>query len=598
MTTVAAIKLLTFVESIFLGLLANREDPASKSNRAFVRYILLVAASSLVEFMLVISPNERMFLFWKQFDVFMFFAVAAMFQFSLMLRGYPWADTRRFNVVLFGAVSVIAILEGFLMRPERVLTGTWSFASEYSQHIRHVHLIFVVGASVLAVVTVVVLRGCLAHAKDRRSRVQAGIFFWSSLVLAGVGASVELIAALGTSLHLPLSVTSTSAYLVVNPVLAFAVVRYGLLQLSAVSAVSAIMDMMSESVILADQHGTIQYMNSAARVLWGGSQTEASRWRLDGCGLRNGSAGTIALGYEELRNGGLGLRDHECFLERASKDPIPISLSSTVLKTRLWGETGIIVTLRDISERRKIEALRDGAERIMRHDLRNTLTGIYALSTSLVADRSLGPEQKENAVMIHDGARLLNEQIDSYLYLRSVEDGAFKAPLDSVDLAEVLRSVERNLGPLAESMNVHLAFLVNGSPADTSTVLDVRGIRSMLFGIFVNLVKNAIEASPFGSEVSIRVETAGSVVVSVRNRGAIPEQIRPRFFTKFATAGKRRGTGIGAYGARMMAEALGCTIAFTTSEEEGTEVVVRFPSATKAAVDKTTASRASSRACF
>lgn len=580
MTTVAAIKLLTFLESILLGLLANREEPASKSNGAFVRYILFVAAGSLVEFMLVASPSERMFLFWKQFDFFMFFAVAAFFQFSLMLRGHAWARTRRFNLALYGAVSVVAIVEGFVMRPERVVPGAWSFSLEYQQRFFHVHSLFVLGGSVLAVVTVVVLGACVAHAKDRRSRVQAGIFFWSTLVLVAVGASVELIAAFEPAIELPLSATATSAYLVVNPVLAFAVVRYGLLQLSSLSAVSATMDMMSESVILADQHGTIQYMNTAARRLTGCSQTEVSRRSLDGCGLRNGSAGATPLGYDDLRNGGLGLRDRECFLERPGKEPTPISLSSTVLRTRLWGESGIIITFRDISERRKIEELRDGAERIMRHDLRNTLTGIYALSTSLVGDRALGPAQKDHAVMIHDGARLLNEQIDSYLYLRSVEDGAFKAPLESVDLAEVLGSVERNLGPLAESMNVHLAFLVNGNPADAATVLDVRGIRSMLFGIFVNLVKNAIEASPFGSEVSLQVKTAGPVVVSVRNRGAIPEQIRPRFFTKFATAGKRRGTGIGAYGARIMAEALGCTVAFTTSEEQGTEVVVRFPGVT------------------
>jgi PAS domain S-box-containing protein len=578
MTTVAAIKLLTFLESVLLGLLATREEPASKSNGAFVRYILFVAAGSLVEFMLVASPSERMFLFWKQLDFFMFFAVAAFFQFSLMLRGHAWAGGRRFNLALYGAVSVIAILDGFVMRPERVVPGAWSFSLEYSQHFLHVHSIFVVAASVVAVMTVVALGRAVLHAKDRRSRVQAGVFFWSTLVLVAVGASVELIAAFEPAIQLPLSATATSAYLVVNPVLAFAVVRYGLLQLSSPSAVSATMDMMSESVILADQHGTIQYMNTAARGLTGCSQTEVSRRSLDGCGLRNGSAGTSPLGYDDLRNGGLGLRDHECFLERAGKEPTPISLSSAVLKTRLWGESGIILTFRDISERRKIEELRDGAERIMRHDLRNTLTGIYALSTSLVADRSLGPAQKDHAVMIHDGARLLNEQIDSYLYLRSVEDGAFKAPLERVDLAEVLRSVERNLGPLAESMNVHLAFLVNGNPAEASMVLDVRGIRSMLFGIFVNLVKNAIEASPFGSEVSIQVKT-GPVVVSVRNRGAIPEQIRSRFFTKFATAGKRRGTGIGAYGARIMAEALGCTVAFTTSQEQGTEVVVRFPGA-------------------
>ena len=579
MTTVAAIKLLTFIESVLLGLLANREDPSSKSNGAFVRYILFVAATCLVEFMLAISSTEPMFLFWKQLDVFMYLAIAAMFQFSLMLRGYPWAASRLFNLALYGAATAIAVLKGFVLHPEQALPGTWSFASVYSQPFRQVHSLFVVAASLLALVTLFVLGGCLAQAKDRRSRVQAGIFFWSGLALVGVGASAELIAAFGPSMELPLSITATTAYLVVNPVLAFALVRYGLLQLSPVSAVSAIMDMMSESVILVDQHGTITYMNAAARALTGRSPTVTSRWPLEDCGLRGALAGGSALGYEGLRNCGEGLQDRECFLECAGKDTIPIALSSTVLKTRPWGETGVIITLRDISERRKIEELRDGAERIMRHDLRNTLTGIYGLSSSLVADRTLSATQKDRAVMIHDGARLLNEQIDSYLYLRSVEDGAFKAPLENVDLAEVLRSVHRNLGPLAESMNVHLAFLVDGKPADAASTIAVRGIRSMLFGIFVNLVKNAIEASPFGSEVSSAVTTSGPVVVAVRNRGAIPEQIRPRFFTKFATAGKRRGTGIGAYGARIMAEALGCAIAFTTSEAQGTEVVVKFPGA-------------------
>ena len=583
MNTVAAIKLLTFLESIALGLLALREDPASKSNRVFVRYILFVAASSLVEFMLVTSPDARMFLFWKQFDFFMYFAVVTLFQFSLMLRGYAWANTLRCNVVLYGAASVIAFVEGFVMRPAGVVPGRWSFTSEYPSRFLSVHSVFVVVASVLALVTVAVLRGCLVHAKDRRSRAQARMFFWSTLALAGVGASVELLAAFVHDIELPLSVTATSAYLVVNPVLAFAVVRYGLLRLSPVSAVSAIMDMMTEAVVITDQEGTIQYVNNAARALTQKPMMGVSQGFLGGVVLRCGAAGTTSFGYEELRNNGRGLRDRECMLEIAGGRPLPVSVSTAVLASPLWGETGLIITLRDISERRKMEDMRDSADRIMRHDLRNTLTGMFTLSSALVTDRSLGRESQESAVMIHEGARLLHEQIDSYLYLRSVEDGSFKAPLEDVDLAEVLRSVLRNQGALAENMNVHVVLLADGEPAEASTVVNVRGIRSMLFGIFVNLVKNAIEAAPFGSEVSVRVQTAKQVVVFVTNRGTIPDEIRPRFFTKYATAGKQRGTGIGAYGAKIMAEALGCKVSFTSSEKSGTEVVVAFPAPTPAA---------------
>jgi signal transduction histidine kinase len=179
--------------------------------------------------------------------------------------------------------------------------------------------------------------------------------------------------------------------------------------------------------------------------------------------------------------------------------------------------------------------------------------------------------------MILDTARLLNEQIESYLYLRSIEDGNFRAPLDDLDLVEVLNAVLKNQELTARGMNVHPSLLVDGLPAEPVTTVVVRGIRSMLFGIFVNLVKNAIEASSFGSEVAVRVRSASPVTVSVHNQGVIPEEIRPRFFTKFVTTGKKRGTGIGAYGARMMAEALGCSITFTSDREHGTEIVVTFP---------------------
>jgi signal transduction histidine kinase len=577
MTTVAAIKILTCLESIVLAFLAGREDPTSRSNRLFVRYILFVAASSFVEFMLLVSGTEGMFLFWKHFDVFMFFAVAALFQFSLMLRGHAWAERRRFRVALYGAVSAIAILEGAVMLPIRAVASGGAFVAEYSRTYLAVHAAFVMAGSVVALATVVVLRGCLVHAKDLRSRSQARIFFWSTLLLAGAGASAELLWAFNPGVKLPLSATATSAYLLVNPVLAYAVVRYGLLQLSPLAAVSAIMEMMSEAVILIDQQGTVQYVNGASRALTGKPKVGLGQGFLGGLMLRNGLAGGGAFGYDDLRNDGAGLRSKECLLEVGGRGPLPVSISTAVFESPLWGETGLIITLRDISERRKMEDLRDSADRIMRHDLRNTLTGIYTLSSTLVADPTLDRERRESAVMIHDGARLLNEQIDSYLYLRSVEDGAFKAPLEEVDLAEVLRSVLRNQRPLAESMNVHVAFLVDARPADAATVVRVRGIHAMLHGIFVNLVKNAIEASPFAAEVCIEVRTAPAVTVAVRNRGVIPEEIRPRFFTKFATAGKRRGTGVGAYGAKIMAEALGGSVTFSTSEQRGTEVVVTFP---------------------
>jgi hypothetical protein len=74
--------------------------------------------------------------------------------------------------------------------------------------------------------------------------------------------------------------------------------------------------------------------------------------------------------------------------------------------------------------------------------------------------------------------------------------------------------------------------------------------------MFANLLKNAVEASPPGGKVTITFrdnpcEEDAPAEISIHNEGAVPAAIRERFFQKFATAGKKHGTGD--YSARLMA---------------------------------------------
>lgn len=92
-----------------------------------------------------------------------------------------------------------------------------------------------------------------------------------------------------------------------------------------------------------------------------------------------------------------------------------------------------------------------------------------------------------------------------------------------------------------------------------------------------NLARNAVEASPPGSTASISLRDGGAAIIAIHNEGAIPANIRERFFEKFATAGKKGGTGLGAYSARLIATTLGGTIAHTSSERDGTTITVTLP---------------------
>jgi signal transduction histidine kinase len=65
--------------------------------------------------------------------------------------------------------------------------------------------------------------------------------------------------------------------------------------------------------------------------------------------------------------------------------------------------------------------------------------------------------------------------------------------------------------------------------------------------------------------------------VTIHNQGAVPPELRPRFFDKFATSGKEGGAGLGTYSARLSAEAQGGRIAMETSEAGGTTLTIELP---------------------
>jgi sensor histidine kinase regulating citrate/malate metabolism len=66
--------------------------------------------------------------------------------------------------------------------------------------------------------------------------------------------------------------------------------------------------------------------------------------------------------------------------------------------------------------------------------------------------------------------------------------------------------------------------------------------------------------------------------VEIGNRGAVPHEVRCRFFEKGATAGKREGTGLGTYSAKLIIETLGGEIGFETSDAvDATRVFFSLP---------------------
>lgn len=214
--------------------------------------------------------------------------------------------------------------------------------------------------------------------------------------------------------------------------------------------------------------------------------------------------------------------------------------------------------VQDISEAVAAEELRREIDSITRHDLRTPLTPIIGIAEVLtLTGKNLTDEQRG---MLEDirlsGVRML-DLINRSLTLYKIERGTYQLQPEAFDLLDTLREVLRETAERSATAGVTCRL----EPAKEAGTQWIIGERLLCHTLFANLIGNAVEASPPGETVIITVaESAEIWRVSIDNSGEVPESFRPRFFEKYATSGKKGGTGLGTYSAMMAARAHGGTI--------------------------------------
>ncbi len=254
-------------------------------------------------------------------------------------------------------------------------------------------------------------------------------------------------------------------------------------------------------------------------------------------------------------------KDGSLFWEHATISP---------LKDEQGHVTHYIAVKEDITGHKDLEQLREDVDRIMRHDLKTPLNGIIGLPQIMLEDENLTETQIEYLNLVMEaGYRMLN-QVNLSLDLYKMEAGTYELVPVPVDVGVVVDRLLRDLGGQATVRGVVLEMIGERPCMAMAEEL-------LSHTMLSNILANAVEASPQGGTVTVRIETGEDVAVSVHNMGVVPEAIRDRFFEKYATHGKTKGTGLGTYSARLMAETQGGSIGFTTSEEAGTTVTIRLP---------------------
>ena len=244
--------------------------------------------------------------------------------------------------------------------------------------------------------------------------------------------------------------------------------------------------------------------------------------------------------------------------------------------TRAYERIGLELAVRreelcDESEGRT-RALEGIAARLA-HEVKNPLAAIKGLSTH-VARNATDAKVKERLALVAAEAERLQDIVEGFL--------SFSRGLGELDIVEI-----RPFDIARE-----LVLLLETRATDVGVNLEVRGSRELVIvadnkklrQAILNLVLNAMQASPAGSDVSIEVAKScadGAAQIQVKDRGAgmAPEvlaRIRKPYFTT-----KEGGSGLGIAIARGIIEQHGGSLCFESKCGRGTTATILLPANAK-----------------
>lgn len=337
-----------------------------------------------------------------------------------------------------------------------------------------------------------------------------------------------------------------------------------------------LLESLESAVVAVDPVGTITNYNPAATQLLGLPPQHA--------GLALGALPTeVAWAVALAVRGQWVAKNVEASIDVPSVPPLPVVLSTAVLRDVNRELTGALVVVTDLSTVKALERNQRRLEHLslmarfyagITHEIRNPLAAISNF-VSMLPDRFDDPEYRDTA------ARLLPLEVARITALadrlRLMAPGA-GGKLTSVSVRPLLNDIIAIHSPVASEANVRIVLQCPES------LPQIKADASQLIQLFVNLFRNAMEAMPDGGNITVEATSSleysrdGTLSIRVLDEGVgIDPSIRSNLFEPFFTT-KATGTGLGLAICREIATFHGAQLSIVPrSDRIGTAVEVQFP---------------------
>jgi signal transduction histidine kinase len=323
------------------------------------------------------------------------------------------------------------------------------------------------------------------------------------------------------------------------------------------------LESLSDGVITVDEEGVVTDANPAARRLL--------------------PAAAVGTSIREALEGPVPARRLTSLLAGRDQEELHLGEGEAVLAitaSALGGEeSGSVLSVRDISERARLERMKDEFVLTASHELRSPLTSVQGFAELLMLERDkLSDKQAETVEIILDNTRHLVRLLNDLLDLARSDAGRLTINPVPTDIGSLVEDAARTIRAQTEGRGQQLAARVDGNLPPVSAEPD--RIRQVL----VNLLTNASEYCQEGARIAVSATRVGDEVeVEVADNGpGIPQEQLDHIFERFTRgdAGLTQrvgGTGLGLAISKSLVELHGGAIGATSVVGEGSTFRIVLP---------------------
>jgi signal transduction histidine kinase/DNA-binding response OmpR family regulator len=262
--------------------------------------------------------------------------------------------------------------------------------------------------------------------------------------------------------------------------------------------------------------------------------------------------------------------DHEVEIEHAGR-----TLGVTAARMGATDEEGAVFTVRDTTERARLERAKSDFVATASHELRSPLTSIKGF-VELLAAAELPDRQREFVDIISLSTNRLVDLVNDLLDVARVEAGQMEIHPRPIAVSEAVREVATLMRPRLEGRRQHLELEI--APTLPLAMADPARVRQ----IVTNLLTNAHLYANEESEIRVRVGAAGDDVVLVvadDGPGMTAEQVERIFDRFYRGSSVGTGSGLGLPIVRSLVELHEGSIQVRSAPGRGTTVTVQLPRA-------------------